>query len=400
MRRLRLFAILCLFVVPHLAWGSALGSLAVEINKLFQKVNPAVVTVKYSNGSGSFKEIVSTGVIIDKKGHVMTLRDLPLKANRAEIVLRDGRAQKADFVGYDPESKIQVLKAQGRGLSSAQIGDPEAMKAGSWVLIVGNSYGVSPSLSLGLISGRRDDNTIQLSGELTPGMSGAGVYNTEGELIGIISSTIARPFYFTLGGVGGRFEIQKGLDLPSPGPGLVLPIDRAVRMATEIIEKGEVERGWLGVYIRDLDEDLKEERKVSEGVLVTKVAEDSPAAKAGVIDDDVVIEYQGKKVKEVKSLTKLVRETKPGTKVKVTVIRDGKRKTITAEIGKKVWEAKEWDYPFELLPYIKEPLEKFEFEHKFDREKLNQELKKLKEELKELKEELRREIKKLKKERI
>lgn len=394
MRKLTLLTVVCLSIIPCLAATQTLGSLEAEINGLFEKVNPTVVTVRYSNGSGTFKEIVSTGVIIDSKGHIITLRGVPLDMKRAQIVHSDGKERQVELVGYDPESKIQVLKAEGRGLSPAEVGNPGAIKAGSWVLMVGNSYGVSPSLSLGLISGRRDDDLLQLSGELTPGMSGAGVYNTKGELIGIISATISRPFYFTLGGVEGQLEIRKGMDLPSPGPGLVLPIDRAVRISSEIIEKGEVQRGWLGVYIRDIDEDLREEFKVDEGAMVTQVAEKSPAEKAGVKENDVIIEYQGKKVRGVESLRKLVRETKPGARVNVTVVREGKRKTIRAEIGKKVPEMKARAHPFEFLPYLKEPFRGTQFE--FDAEKLRKELKKLKEELKELREEL----KKLKKERI
>ncbi len=393
MRRFMLVGAVCLATIPYLASCSTLGSLQTEINDLFGKVNPTVVTVRYSAGSGGFKEIVSTGVIIDGKGHVITLRDVPSDPEGAEIVLSDGKKQRAVLVGHDPESKIQILRAGGAGLPPAKIGNARAVKAGTWVLIVGNSYGVSPSLSMGLISGKRDDDHMQLSGELTPGMSGAGVYNTEGELIGIVSATIARPFYFTLGGIGGRLEVRKGMDLPSPGPGLVLPIDRAMRIAGEIIEKGGVERGWLGVYIRDLDEDLRAELHIQQGAVVTRVAEESPAEEAGIKQEDVIIEYQGKKVKDVDALIRLVRETKPGTRIKVTVLREGKRKTLAAKLQKKVWEEKEGFYPFEFLPYLKEPLEKYP---PFDTERLKEEIKKLKDELKELK----RELKNLKKEKI
>ena len=384
MRRFGLFSAVCLCLTPHLASGSTMGSLEAEINSLFEKVNPSVVTVKYGSGSGGFKELVSTGVIIDAKGHILTLRDFPSDPKRVEVVLFDGKKRKAEFIGYDPESKVQILKTDKKGLSLARVGDPKAVKGGNLVLIVGNSYGISPSLSIGFISGRREKDLIQLSGEVSPGMSGAGIFNTKGELVGIVSATISRPFYFTLGGVEGGIQIRKGMDLPSQGPGLVLSIDRAMKLAKEIIKKGGVEHGWLGVYLRGLDKDLKEELKTEKGAVVTRVVDDSPAEEAGIEEDDAIIEYGGKKVADVENLSTLVKETKPGKKVKVTVLRDGKRKTLVAKIGKRTWQ--EVFRPLELLPFIKEPLEKYPY---FDEEKLKEELRELQKELRELKKELR-----------
>jgi len=392
MRRFWFTSVLFLAALHRPACASTLGPIEAEINGLFKKVNPTVVTVRYSSGGKEFKEMVSTGVIIDRNGHIIAVSHIPSESQTAQIVLSDGQERRAHLVGYDPESRIQVLKTEAQGLSCAEVGNPQEIETGNWVLIVGNSYGLSPSLSMGLISGRRGDNLIQLSGELTPGMGGAGVYNTKGELIGVISSTISRPFYFTLGGVEGRLEIRKGLDLPSQGPGLVLPIDRAISIAGEIIEKGGVEQGWLGVYIRDLDQELRKELKIEGGVVVTRVAEDSPADEAGMKGDDVIVEYEGKKVKESDSLIELVRETKPGTRVKVTLLRKGERRTLAAKVGKKVWEEKEGPYPFEFLPYLKERFERYEF----DEDRVKEEIDKLKEELKQLK----KELKDLRKEKI
>ncbi len=315
--------------------GGAISSFQNEMTALFEKVKPSVVTVVYTVGG---KEFVSTGIVMDKEGHVLTTKDFPGKSGSAEIQF-DGKKISAKLLGYDRESKLAVLKVDGAQIVPAKVGDSDGVKPATWVMIVGNSLGISPSVAVGLISGRRTEgDMLQVGASISPGNSGAGVFNSDGELIGIVSATLTRPFYLTLGGdakLSANLALSSRGELPLGGSGLLVPVNRARQAMKDIIEHGTVEYGWLGVTLQSLDELMKSALNVKQGALVASVVPDSPAEKGGLAEGDVITEYGGKGVDGVAELALMVKETKPGQKVNIVVLRKTKKKTLSVKVGER-----------------------------------------------------------------
>ncbi|HID93467.1 MAG TPA: hypothetical protein EYP60_05155, partial [bacterium (Candidatus Stahlbacteria)] len=286
MRKLKLTSLLPIILVSTTFGGPTLGSLEKELKALFDEVKPSIVTVKYRTAGVGLselfgKKLVTTGVIIDTDGHILTTKNFYSDPKDIEVELSNKEKRKAELVGWDAQSKIAVIKIEGDDLVPAKIGSSEDLESGDWALIIGNSFGISPSITLGIVSGRREDGDfIQVSANVSPGSSGAGVFNTDKELIGVVAATLSRNFYLSPNEL--RIAISRGVFSTSDGSTLVIPIERAMSIANDIIEKGSREPGWLGVYISDLSEELKGVVKIEEGAVVKEVVEDSPADKAGI----------------------------------------------------------------------------------------------------------------------
>jgi serine protease Do len=315
--------------------GGAISSFQSEMTALFEKVKPSVVTVVCTVGG---REFVSTGIIMDREGHVLTTKDFSGKPESAEIQF-DSQKISAKLLGYDRDSKLAVLKVDGAQLVPARAGDSDGVKPATWVMIVGNSLGISPSVAVGLISGRRiEDDMLQVGASISPGNSGAGVFNSEGELIGIVSAALTRPFYLTVGGdkkLSADFALSSRGELPLGGSGLLIPANRARQAMKDIIEHGTAEHGWLGVTLQSLDDLMKSALNVKQGALVASVLSDSPAEKGGLAEGDVITEYGGRAVDGVDGLARMVKETKPGEKVSVVVLRKTKKKTLSVKVGER-----------------------------------------------------------------
>ncbi|MFQ5906224.1 MAG: S1C family serine protease [bacterium] len=386
--RLTSMVLSCLLVPALIAsacYGGSISSLQAEIAGLFNKVKPSVPTVVYTFRD---KEFVSTGIVMDGEGHILTTKDFSGTPRSIEVqFLKDRRDAK--LVGYDRESKLAVLKVDNGGFTPAKMGNSDEVVPTTWVMIVGNSLGVSPSVSVGLISGRReDDDMLQISASITPGNSGAGVFNSEGELIGIVSATLSRPLYITMGGgrqkLSAQFKYLSRVGLPLGGSGLLIPMNRARKMMKRIIEHGTTRYGWLGVRLQTLDDLLKSALDVEHGALVSDVIENGPAEKAGIKEGDVILSYGGKHVKDVPHMVEIVRGTQPGEKVKLVVSRKGKRKGLKVRIG----ERPEEDV-FQRRWHIQMP-EVEEFYKSAEKKRLEAVVEKLREEIKKLKGELKR----------
>jgi serine protease Do len=395
MRRSTLFflsSLASLFIAVS-CFGGAISTLESEISALFDKVKPSVPTVIYTAGT---REFVSTGIVMDGEGHILTTKDFPGKTTSVEVqFLKEKR--NAKLIGYDRESNLAVLKVDSGGLVPVKIGDSEKVMPTAWVMIVGNSLGISPSVSTGVISGRRsEDDMLHVSASINPGNSGAGVFNSEGELIGIVSAALARPFYLAVSEgkekVGASINLLRRGELPLSGSGLLIPSKRAKSLLKEMIEHGITSYGWLGVRLQRLEELTKTALGVKEGALVSDVVKESPAEKAGVQEGDVIVSYGGKGVTGVESLAEMVRGTKPGQKVEFVVVRKGKKKTLKARIGERPEDellSRQWHIEMPALEdyygamELYKPAERKEFEAEM--EKLKEEIKKLKEQLKERK---------------
>ncbi|MCH7760606.1 trypsin-like peptidase domain-containing protein [candidate division TA06 bacterium] len=373
-------------ILPGLTFSSqGITSLDKEMNRLFEKVKPSVVSVKFKTRHSTKRNLVTTGVLVDREGHLLTTKNFSGKPKGIRVELEDGEEREAEWIGWDQESKLAVLKVKGKNLIPATIGNSDLVKPASWAMIVGNSMGLSPSISIGHISGKRKGDLLQLNAHMSPGNSGAGVFNTKGELIGIVAASLSS---------------LRIIDLPrmieerfSPGgSGVAIPINRAMEISKRIIEKGgDLEPGWLGVYIQDLDDDLKESLDADHGALVSNVVEDSPAEAAGMKEGDVIVAFKGEKIEDTSDLQRTVRKTQPDTKAKITVLRKGKKKTLTAKIGERTDSLNELvfkDMDIEIRPPDVKLFRNFSKQFGEDG-KFREEMKKFKKEMKDFRKEMR-----------
>ncbi|MBW1723212.1 MAG: DegQ family serine endoprotease [Deltaproteobacteria bacterium] len=268
---------------------------------------------------------LGSGFIISKDGYVLTNHHVVGDADKITVRLKDGREFKARIVGSDPRSDVAIIKIKGgKNLPVLPLGDSDALEVGEWVMAIGNPFGLDHTLTVGVVSakGRTSvgisdyEDFIQTDAAINPGNSGGPLINMKGEAVGINSAIFSKS--------GGYMGI-----------GFAIPINMVKAIKKQLIEHGKVLRGYLGVNIQDLTKDLMESFGLSKmrGVLVADVTKGSPADKAGIRRGDVVVEYNGKKVENVGHFRNMVALTPPGTDVKITVIRDGKREVLTAKLG-------------------------------------------------------------------
>jgi serine protease Do len=269
-----------------------------------------------------------SGFIIDKDGYVLTNRHVVDGAERVTVTLSDGHRYKAKVVGQDARADVALLKIEPHEtLTTLKLGDSEKAQVGEWVMAVGNPFGLGGnSVTVGVVSyigrpldlsGRRTPiDMIQTDAAINPGNSGGPLLNTAGEVIGINSLIITR-----------------GAPQNS-GVGFALPIDEVKQILPQLREKGHVVRGWLGVQVQPMDEDLARSFNLKDehGALVADVVSGSPAAKAGLKAGDVIVSVDGKPMADGDALTHAVSSKAPGTAMEIGVIRDGSQKTMSVRL--------------------------------------------------------------------
>jgi len=266
---------------------------------------------------------LGSGVIVDSGGIVLTNAHVVERATEIEVVTADGKKYKAKLVGVDRRTDLAVLRLQGGPFPAASLGDSERIKVGDWVLAIGSPFGLQQTVTAGIISAKGRsigqgpfDDFLQTDAAINPGNSGGPLVNMSGEVVGINSAILSRS--------GGNVGI-----------GFAIPVNMAKRIYTELVAKGKVTRGWLGVSIQPLTPELAKGFGLKEpkGVLISDVVQDSPAAKAGVIAGDIITEFDKKKVDGPQDLQKVVALTTPGKGVPVKVWRDKTEKTLEIRIG-------------------------------------------------------------------
>ncbi|RMF57010.1 MAG: DegQ family serine endoprotease [Calditrichaeota bacterium] len=269
---------------------------------------------------------LGSGVIVSKDGYILTNNHVIDGADTIYVRLIDDRTLPAKVIGADAKTDIAVLKVDADNLPVIKLGDSDKLQVGEWVLAIGSplSPNLAHTVTSGIVSakGRSQvgladyEDFIQTDAAINPGNSGGALINLDGELVGINTAIATRT---------GGFQ----------GIGFAVPINMARSVMESILKYGKVIRGWLGVYIQDVNQNLAKalKLKVKEGVLIADVVEDSPADKAGIKEGDVVIKLNGKPVTNSAQLRNEIAATRPGTKVKLTVLRDGDEKTITVELG-------------------------------------------------------------------
>lgn len=278
-----------------------------------------------------------SGVIISEDGYILTNNHVVSDATEINVTLSDERKFKGKIIGQDPKTDLAVIKISTSGkLPAASLGDSDSIRVGDWSVAIGSPFGLEQTVTVGIISAKRQSlivegqqyrDLVQTDAAINQGNSGGPLLNIKGEVIGINTA-----IYTPTGGF--------------VGVGFAIPINRAKAVLGQLIEKGKVTRGWLGVEIRPVDEAVAKQfgLKEASGALVNNVMKDTPAEKAGLRRGDIILEYDGKTVKDVTHLQDLVSQTEPKKKVKIKVWRNNKEEIfelVTGEMPGKISERKE-----------------------------------------------------------
>jgi Do/DeqQ family serine protease len=265
---------------------------------------------------------LGSGFIINKEGYILTNDHVVRDAASIKVKLSNEQVYDGRVVGGDPKTDMAIIKINAHGdLPVAVLGDSDSLEVGQWVIAIGNPFGLSRTVTVGVVSatGRTGmgietyENFIQTDAAINPGNSGGPLLNINGEVIGINTAIVAA----------------------GQGIGFAIPVNMAKEIIPQLIKKGKVSRGWLGVSIQQVTNDLASSfgLKSAQGALVSEVIAGSPAAKAGIRQGDVIVRFAGKSVRDVQQLQRMVAETPVGAKVDVTVFRAGKEMNISLVVA-------------------------------------------------------------------
>ena len=264
---------------------------------------------------------VGSGFILSSDGYIMTNAHVVEGASEVMVTLADKREFKAKIVGADKRTDVAVVKIDAKGLPAIKIGDVNRLKVGEWVMVIGSSFGLENTVTAGIVSAKQRDTGdylpfIQTDVAINPGNSGGPLINMRGEVVGINSQIYSRS--------GGFMGIS-----------FAIPMDEAIRVSDQLRATGKVSRGRIGVQIGPVDKEVAESIGLGSatGVLVSAVEPDSPAAKAGLQAGDVIVQFNGTKIDKVSDLPRLVGNTKPGSKVSLTIFRRGKQQQLAITVA-------------------------------------------------------------------
>jgi len=285
------------------------------------------------------EQSLGSGVIVSPDGYIITNNHVIEQAQEIRITLFDKRSFKARIIGSDPKTDIAVVKVDAKDLPTVQWGDSDKLQVGEFVLAIGNPFGLSHTVTMGIISavGRANvgiadyEDFIQTDAAINPGNSGGPLVNIKGELIGINTAIFSR---------SGGYQ----------GIGFAVPSNMVRLVMGQLEQKGKVTRGWLGVTIQELTPELSQKfgLKQSKGALVGDISKGSPAEKSGIKRGDIITEYDGKKVKDVGNLRNMVAQSKVGTEVPLTILRGDKEytvKVLIAELPRDLAESSQGNIP-------------------------------------------------------
>ena len=332
--------------IPAQLDGQALPSLA----NMVERVTPAVVNISTrskvnisqnplfndpffrrffdipNQPQQSRPQSLGSGVVIDaNKGYIITNHHVVGRADEITITLRDGRELQAKLLGSDPEVDVALLQVPAKGLTAIQLADSTDLRVGDFVVAIGNPFGLGQTVTSGIVSalGRSGlgiegyEDFIQTDASINPGNSGGALVNLNGELVGMNTAIIAP------GGSGGNVGI-----------GFAIPTNMVQNIINQLVEHGEVQRGVLGVVTQDLTMDLAEAFNLDErkGAVIAKVIPDSAAAQAGLKVGDVVVEVNGRKIKNSMDMRNAVGLVRIGQNLNIKLLRNGEAMTIKAKI--------------------------------------------------------------------
>ena len=266
---------------------------------------------QYGSGSGS-------GVIVSSEGYIVTNNHVIENASEIEVILNDNSKYSAKVIGTDPSTDIAILKIEGSGFQPIPLGNSDELKVGEWVLAVGNPFNLTSTVTAGIVSAKARninllsdrskqdvlpiESFIQTDAAVNPGNSGGALVNTKGELVGINTAIASQTGSYS-------------------GYSFAVPVNLVEKVMRDLIDYGIVQRGYLGVQINDITQEIKTKNNLpsTKGVFVAKVIEDGSADKAGLKDGDVILKIGTKEVNSVASLQEEIGKRSPGDKISVTV---------------------------------------------------------------------------------
>src|SRR5215475_974287 len=263
-----------------------------------------------------------SGVLVDPKGYILTNNHVIENAQEIIVRLSDQRKFTARLIGRDPKTDLAVLKVDAPGpLPVAELGDSNQLRVGQWAIAIGNPFGLDRTVTVGIVSATartrvgvtQYDNFIQTDASINPGNSGGPLLNIDGKVIGINTAIVAA----------------------GQGIGFSIPINQARDVMQQLITRGRVVRGWLGIVIQDVTDELSSSFGVREreGVLIADVMKGGPADAAGLRAGDVIVEFGGVPVKEVPDLQRQAANAPPGQRLSVIVVRDHAKVPVTVTVG-------------------------------------------------------------------
>lgn len=264
---------------------------------------------------------LGSGFILDQQGYIVTNHHVIKDADEIQVKLKSGKEYDAKIIGTDPSTDLALIKIDtDENLPTLSLGSSKETKIGEWVVAIGNPFGLEHTVTAGIVSAKGRvigagpyDDFIQTDASINPGNSGGPLLNMKGEVIGINTAIVA----------GGE------------GIGFAIPSDLAKQIISQLKESGEVTRGWLGVGIQELTDELKQYYNVDKGVLVTQVFSGDPADKAGIRPNDIIVAVNGKPVENPRELSRAIADIRPGEKAEIKLVRDGKTRTLEVTLAKR-----------------------------------------------------------------
>jgi len=265
---------------------------------------------------------LGSGVIIDKSGLILTNNHVVKDADEISVKFANKQEAKGKVVGTDPKTDLAVIRASAKDdLPVALLGNSDTLRVGEWAIAIGNPFGLDHTLTVGVISatGRSEvgiatyENFIQTDASINPGNSGGPLLNIRGEVIGINTAIVAS----------------------GQGIGFAIPINMARKVMDDLVKRGKVTRGWLGVGIQPLTPEIAKSFGVTagEGVLVNQVMPKSPAESAGLKTGDLILGVNGKPVKDPRHLQRIIAETEIGKSIELIIMHDKARRTVKVQVG-------------------------------------------------------------------
>ncbi len=270
---------------------------------------------------------LGSGFIISSDGYIFTNNHVVEQADKILVKLSDGKEYEAKIIGKDAKTDIALIKIKPTdSLPVAETGDSDKLRVGDWVMAIGNPFGLEQTVTAGIVSAKGRvigagpyDNFIQTDASINPGNSGGPLFNMEGKVIGINTAIVAQ----------------------GQGIGFAIPISMAKTILPDLKAKGKVTRGWLGISVQDITEDIAKNMKLKDrsGALISDVFKGDPADKAGLKSGDIVTEINGKKIKDTHELLMMIAAFRVGETIKIKILRDGQEKEVSLAVAERKEQA-------------------------------------------------------------
>jgi S1-C subfamily serine protease len=296
-----------------------------DIADIAKRVFPSVVRVEVTNHTRR----VATGVVVEKGGYVVTTALMSPREGKITVTTSAGKTVEAEFLGFDTETKIALLRAKDAALPAIAIGRAADLSPGSWIAVVGVSPERTAAVTQGIVSSAAEDK-LRLNVWVTPGSSGGPIVDANGRMVGLLRGIYMeeRPVVFQFRDreqAGSGMVFSNRAEAPSSGMALAVPVDIVQEVAGQIKEKGKVERGWLGVNIGQMIDDDR--------IVIATVDPESPAELAKLRAGDIVLKIGDRDVTSLDVLVAEIRKRKPGQNVTLSIEREGEPMEVKAKLG-------------------------------------------------------------------